>query len=404
MSVMQRPHGRFPRDAIIAVTAMIMVGVFFLHSVQAAVSVGMSASDSAPGSAAVPLSHAVPPPAQIISFEGATGTAIPIVNTNTSLFPSLPRRFRATTAAFLHAAYHTSLSSSAPHNIDFRGLSDVAMSGSAQYSVSEFRSVVQFVQRQQQQQLQQGQNAQAYDVWVIDLRQEPHAFINDQTAMSWFGNRDWATYGLDSVTSIENLQTRLIDAVFNSGQIVLYNVQLDRNDEFVVEKRPVEVRVQRAVDEGRMIQSQYQQGQQQVHQQSMYAAHYQPHQQPQQQGANVHYIHVPTLDHLTPTQRTVQQFLTALQTIYQHAGAVNRKPWIHFHCAQGDGRTTLFMAMYDCVMNGRLGVQVDQIVHRQSALGGIDLFEYPDNWKRGFYIERAQFLRDFCASYTAPPT
>lgn len=54
----------------------------------------------------------------------------------------------------------------------------------------------------------------------------------------------------------------------------------------------------------------------------------------------------------------------------------NIKPdtWYHFHCKKGKSRTTLFMTIFDMVHNAG-SLSMEQIVRRQKAIGGVDLFD-----------------------------
>jgi len=321
---------------------------------------------------------------KVVSFEGATGRAIPIVNSNVTLYPALPKRFRATTPAFLSAAQQT-------QSVDVRGLFDIGMSGSAQYSPSEFESVATWLGID--------------DVWVVDLRQEPHGFLNDAIAFSWFGARDWATYGITSLDAVQELQRRLLDTMAAQQHAILYDVTLDADDERVVAQVPVTYPVEQVTDEAHIVTT---------------------------RRPTFHYFHVPVVDHIPPSPRAVGQFdaivralavarthnaATVVERQEQHqqnvpiisssplpvrTSGIGNGPWIHFHCAQGDGRTTLFMAMLDCVMNIPRGITMDAIIRRQAVLGGIDLATPPNNWKRPFFAERLQFLREFCMRQQPP--
>jgi len=340
---------------------------------------------------------------KVISFLGASGRAIPIINSNVTLYPSLPKRFRATTSTFLSDVTHfqqqhlpsswvqsqqqqqlgmSSFIQQAPQyqyppttmSCNAFGLADLHMSGSAQFSVAEFESMASWLSSSASQPSLLGASSYPQhpidNIWIVDLRQEPHGFINDQTAFSWFSSRDWATYGLDSVPAIDQLQRRLLKSVADQENIMLYNIMMDANDEHVQSEQGVPVRVQRVQDEGGMVVS---------------------------KRPAFRYIHIPTLDHMTPSARAVAQLENLVRQV--QLMPVEQRPWIHFHCAQGEGRTTTFMVMMDCMINGPRGVSFDDILRRQFVLGGIDLSKAPDNWKKPYYVERLEFLRQFYQKY-----
>lgn len=95
------------------------------------------------------------------------------------------------------------------------------------------------------------------------------------------------------------------------------------------------------------------------------------------------YFHIEVVDHGIPDQEAVNKFI----------GFVHELPpntWLHFHCAAGRGRTTMFLAMYDMMHNAD-HVSFRDILMRQYLLGGINLMKTRDE-AAGM---RLQFLRQF---------
>lgn len=74
-----------------------------------------------------------------------------------------------------------------------------------------------------------------------------------------------------------------------------------------------------------------------------------------------------------------------------------KNAWLHFHCHAGHGRTTTFAVFYDILSNP--AVALDDIVARQYALGGTNLFipSKKDNWKSKEIRKRAEQIRKFYA-------
>ena len=66
---------------------------------------------------------------------------------------------------------------------------------------------------------------------------------------------------------------------------------------------------------------------------------------------------------------------------------------MHFHCLSGEGRTTLFMMMYDMLHNAKTE-SLEDIVKRNAAE---DLLQDSTNepWKAVYQKERADFIKEF---------
>lgn len=61
--------------------------------------------------------------------------------------------------------------------------------------------------------------------------------------------------------------------------------------------------------------------------------------------------------------------------------------WVHFHCSAGQGRTTVVMAMYDILKNGKK-VSLETIIDRHSRMRGANLFD-TTVWPNGSYTKEA---------------
>lgn len=77
------------------------------------------------------------------------------------------------------------------------------------------------------------------------------------------------------------------------------------------------------------------------------------------------YFRFPTLDHHYPLDLEVDQFVDLIKSLPD--------VWVHFHCAGGEGRTTVFMCMLDMMRNSHLSPEA--IMRRQEALGGANLYD-----------------------------
>ncbi len=107
---------------------------------------------------------------------------------------------------------------------------------------------------------------------------------------------------------------------------------------------------------------------------------------------SIGYFRIEVPDYHPPTPIQVDQFLNIVKNLPAHS-------WLHFHCAAGNGRTTTFMAMRDILSNSQ-HVSLEDIVARQAALGGANLFgESPSlisqPWKKDYHQARTNFIQLF---------
>ncbi len=245
----------------------------------------------------------------------------------------LPRNFRTSNDAFKAQTGKT-----LPSRV---GLDTLRESGSSIFSEKEFEEVLK--------RLPQGK------VIVVDLRQESHGYLNG-TAVSWFGENNWGNDGM-SLEQVKPVERSLLDKALAASPVAVrhFNDAKDRpEDEFRLE-------VQSARTEEEMVR---------------------------QHGADYFRLAVP--DHFRPDDADVDRFIQFSKTLPKDA-------WLHFHCFAGQGRTTIFMVMYDILKNAK-NLSYDEIVYRQALIGVVDLRDIPDskkNWKKKAYVERAQFTKHF---------
>lgn len=91
-----------------------------------------------------------------------------------------------------------------------------------------------------------------------------------------------------------------------------------------------------------------------------------------------HYCGTNQTRHRIPQNEQVDQFIETLNAI--PAGS-----WIHFHCSAGRGRTTVAMVMYDILLNGK-EVPLKDIIERHHLLGSENLFDTAV-WANGTYTK-----------------
>ncbi|QDK37095.1 tyrosine-protein phosphatase [Bdellovibrio sp. NC01] len=177
-------------------------------------------------------------------------------------------------------------------------------------------------------------------LYIFDLRQESHGFINDKP-VTWQAPNDWANADLTHTEVLQRERRLLLDTGIGT-KFAGQTVQSIETEESVVRSRGYE------------------------------------------------YVRLTVTDHLRPDDGEVDRFIEAVR-------ALPEKNWVHFHCRAGKGRTTTFMVMYDMLRNAKTD-SLEDIVNRNAKLSDeYDVLDVPaqDNWKYQYQKERAQFIRDF---------
>ncbi|MCI6277506.1 MAG: hypothetical protein MR639_12340 [Clostridium sp.] len=160
---------------------------------------------------------------------------------------------------------------------------------------------------------------------VVDLRQESHGFLNG-SAISWLGLKNDLNKGL-SQPEVVKKEDALLGSIklntpikpFNSpGNIVANSVS---NEETLVKSKDLD------------------------------------------------YIRFAVTDGESPTDDVVEDFV-------KYAASLPSDTWLHFHCKEGQGRTTTFLSMYDMMKNSK-DVSFDDIIFRQFLLGRENLLQHP---------------------------
>jgi len=176
----------------------------------------------------------------------------------------------------------------------------------------------------------------ASPIVIVDLRQESHGFVNG-TAFSYMDKDNKANKGLtpQQVTADETAR--------------LKTIQSEGNIKFKSDNVPTKVETVNTEQE--LVKS-----------------------------VGMTYVRFPVTNNEWPTDDVVNDFV-------QFVRSQPKKSWLHFHCMEGVGRTTLFMVMYDSMKNAKT-VSLEDIMDRQVLLGGKNLLQTGSD-------ERAAFLRSF---------
>ena len=225
---------------------------------------------------------------------------------------------------------------------DFRpaekGLDTLCISGSAQFSVPQFRNLAATLR----------EFAGDRTVYIFDLRQESHFFVNGGIPLSVYGVHNWANAGMTH-EEVEEDESERVSAM--AGSIVRAYTRKDDTpiDEMVIN-------VESAMTEKELVESE-----------------------------GFVYCRLPITDHMWPAAEEIDAFVSFVK------GIDPDRVWLHFHCMAGRGRTGVLMVIYDMMRNPDVPMQ--DIAIRQAMMGsGYALYttEDTDSYKTPLYAEKAR--------------
>ncbi len=215
------------------------------------------------------------------------------------------------------------------------GLGDLMASGSGQFCREQFYALRAMLNGK--------------SVVVVDLRQEPHAFL-DGAAISW-GPPD--IVGEDrSAPEVERVEQawmqHLVAAKFATVTEYASGTFADTKDWWPM---ALKLDIREAAVESRLVAE-----------------------------AHWGYFRVAAPDTALPRDQDVDRFVAFMRDL---DGGL----WIHFHCDTGGNRTTLFLTLYD-MMRNYVRAPSSDIIARQRKLGGIDLLAGSQKAERKGFLDR----------------
>jgi hypothetical protein len=234
---------------------------------------------------------------------------------------------------------------------DTGGLAELACSGSAQFSAVGWED------------LQARLNVPRERLYVIDLRQESHGFLNG-AAVSWYAQTNWGCVGLsdEQALMLEGLRLTLLE---RSGHLQLGRVEdVKRGQPRLLTEWPRHT----VADEARLLDL-----------------------------PPGHYLRLPVTDHARPSDAAVERFIGLVQGLPPRAH-------LHFHCRGGKGRTSTFLALYDMLRHADR-LSYDALLERQRRWSDYDLRKSADpaSPKAPYIQERTRFLEHFYRYARAHP-
>lgn len=194
-------------------------------------------------------------------------------------------------------------------------------------------------------------------VWVLDLRQESHGYLNGSavTLVSWF---NWINLGKDNEQSMLDQDNWLKKLSAKKKVTGVLTVQQYQDKEYA---NGAEVEIHSVENEAHLISK-----------------------------LGFKYSRLFLTDHRPPRDSEVDAFLKFIN-------ALPPNTWLHIHCRGGKGRTTTIMAMYDMLKNADK-VSFEEIIARQASIfpyyNLLDL-SHRNPTLTPYYEKRITFLRYF---------
>ena len=199
------------------------------------------------------------------------------------------------------------------------GMDALHISGSEQYSEEQFKELAG----------QLREMAGNDPVYIIDLRQESHGFLNG-IPVSWYGNDNEQNIGMNLAEVEADEQQRF--GSLPGTTITAYSADSKK-------ARSMEIPVETWMTEKELAESE-----------------------------GFGYLRLPATDHEWADPELIDGFISFVKTLdTDHV-------WLHFHCHAGMGRTGIFMCIYDMMKNP--DVPLEDIVLRQAMTGSSYLL-YP---------------------------
>lgn len=167
-------------------------------------------------------------------------------------------------------------------------------------------------------------------LWVIDLRQESHGYLNED-AVSWHGVANAANRGKAAESVERDEQQRLAEAIGTNVQAVPMGHYDEAHIPYTFAESVTSFATERHVA----------------------------------RKSGLGYVRIAATDMRWPEPQAIDDFVNFYRSLPKEHG------WLYFHCQAGQGRTTTFMVLYEILE--RPDCTADEAIAHQRALGGADL-------------------------------
>lgn len=204
----------------------------------------------------------------------------------------------------------------------FRNLKDLNMSGSAEFRPFQLKNMIKFFNNE--------------DLYIIDLRQESHGFINT-LPISFYNSTTYLNKDFTTAQTLEAEKNALASIKIGSD-VNIYH----KNGNLIETLKADTVFSEETLTKEN----------------------------------NTNYKRFAVRDGSIPTVDVTDSFVEFIKTKPPTAH-------LHFHCLQGEGRTTTFMSLYQ-MMTNKEKLSLDEILKQQLDAGGINI---NDNDKRSAFLQ-----------------
>lgn len=167
-------------------------------------------------------------------------------------------------------------------------------------------------------------------LWVIDLRQESHGYLNED-AVSWHGVANAANRGKAAESVERDEQQRLAEAIGTNVQAVPMGHYDEAHIPYTFAEGVTGFATERHIA----------------------------------RKSGLGYVRIAATDMSWPEPQAIDDFVNFYRSLPKEHG------WLYFHCQAGQGRTTTFMVLYEILE--RPDCTADEAIAHQRALGGADL-------------------------------
>ncbi|MBU3132836.1 phosphatase [Clostridium gasigenes] len=204
----------------------------------------------------------------------------------------------------------------------FRNLTDLNISGSAEFAPFQLKNLIEALNNK--------------DLYIVDLRQESHGYINT-LPISFYNKENLLNKGFTTTQTLEG-EKKDLDSIKLGSDVNVYN----KKGELLQT-----LKVNKVFSEETLVKEN-----------------------------NINYKRFAVRDGGTPTIDVTNEFVEFIKNSPSTAH-------LHFHCLEGEGRTTTFMSLYQ-MMNNKDKLSLDTILKQQLDAGGIVL---TDNKERSTFLQ-----------------
>ena len=254
------------------------------------------------------------------------------------------------------------ISKTGTHQKELYNFTHYNLSASAQFSLSQLQETLNY--------LKQNNCVEPSQVYVVDLREEPHFFINDKAVSvghikAISDNDKFDSFVGRPASEIIEMEEHYCQMLLKQEDVHIHQAKDKKTRNVKKRYEPMLMNVKTAQTEKSFVES-----------------------------TGAHYKRFPITVHQHPTDILTQDFIEFINNLPENS-------WVHFHCRGGKGRTGTAVFMYDVLKNK--GHYSFPILLMRSLLFGISKNIFTINLKSTTKIKtskaRKAFLKEFYRLY-----